>query len=219
MAQIQAQQVQLTSTNDRVWDNGPFNMASKIGMTYQQLQNELVVLRQSIEADLEKRLFVFVVPTKVAVMGDMLKTWKEIWEKFPLSKKDSMSAGECYALEQNTASVFHLMRVAEHGLRAIAKQVGVKLIDKGKPQPIEFATWDKVIQGIETKITAARNLSHGPAKNRRLQFYSNAAEHCKHIRDIWRNEVSHTRKDYNEGEALGILHRVKDFMSLLTTGI
>jgi hypothetical protein len=109
------------------------------------------------------------------------------------------------------------MRVAEYGLRYVAKKAGVKLTDKGKSQPIEYATWDKVIAEIKKQITAARALSHGPKKNMKLQFYSDAAENLTYIRDIWRNEISHTRKSYNEAEALGVLTRVRDFMELLAS--
>ena len=100
----------------------------------------------------------------------------------------------------------------------LLKKSGVKLTDKGKPQSIEFATWDKVITGIKTKIADVRLLPQGLRKNRNLQFYSDAAENCTYIRDIWRNEISHTRKNYNEGEAIGILKRVEDFMRLLAIG-
>jgi len=219
MAQHHAQHAHLQSTGDRVWDNGPFNMASKVGITYQQLQNELTVLRQTIEADLEKHLFIFVPPDKAKVLRDLPPNWKDIWKKFPESTTDTQLAAQCYALEQAMGCVFHLMRVAEHGLRAVARKVGVKLTDKGKRQPIEFATWDKAIAGINVEIAKARALPHGPRKNRRLQFYSNAAENCTYIKDLWRNETSHTRKRYNDAEALGVMNRVRDFMQLLVTGI
>ena len=217
IARIHAEKAHLQSTMDRVWDNGPFNMASKIGMTYQELKSELIVLRQAIEADLEKRDFVFIHPDKMKLLFEMEDDWSRIWEIIHKSKPDTKEAFYCYALERNTAAVYHSMRVAEFGLRFIAKKVGVKLKDNGKPQPIEHATWNKVIDGIKTKIAAARAMPHGPRRNRNLQFYSNAAENCTYIRDIWRNEISHTRKDfnYNEGEVLGVLIRVRDFMRFL----
>jgi hypothetical protein len=220
MALYHAQLAQLQSTYDRVWDNGPFQMATAVRLTHQECLNELKVLKECIEADLEKRSFVFIPPDKARFVCEIANNWNQVWKIIPESKHDTDEAVYCYALERNTAAVFHAMRIAEFGLRYIAKKVGVKLIDKGKLQPIEYATWDKVIQGINTKITAARTMPHGPRKNQNLQFYSSAAENCTYIKDIWRNEISHTRKgDYNDGEALGILNRVKDFMELLVRGI
>jgi hypothetical protein len=217
LAQHHAKEAVLQSTLDRVWDNGPFMMKSKVGITWQELQSELGVLRQSIEADLEKLDFVSIHPNKAVVMRGMERDWGRVWEVIPRAKADTEEAVYCYALERNTATVFHSMRVAEFGLRHIARKVGVKLIDKGKPQPIEFATWDKVIQGINAQIAVARTLPQGPRRNARLKFYSDVAEQCAWIRDIWRNEVSHTRKNWNDAEALGVLNRVRDFMSLLSS--
>lgn len=212
---------ELRSTMDRVWENGPFAMEVSIAvsMTWDRVLTELTFLRQTIEADLEKHLFAFVMPDKAKVLIELPEKWKLALGEFPEIAKDLQSAAECYALGQDMGCVFHLMRVAEHGLRAIARKVGVKLTDKGKPQPIEYATWDKVIAGIGSQIQRARALPQGPRKNSRLQFYSNAAENCTYIKDVWRNETSHTRKWYNDAEALGILNRVKDFMQMLATGI
>jgi hypothetical protein len=218
LASYHAQRTDLQSTYDRVWDNGPFCMAAKIGqMTNQNLLNELTVLRQAIEADLEKRSFVFILPGKEELVREIGTHWSHVWEVIPKSKHDTEEAVYCYALERNTAAVFHSMRVAEFGLRYLAKKVGAKLIDKGKPQPIEFATWDKVITGIKNKITAAHAMPKGPRRNKLLTFYSDVAEQCTWIRDIWRNEVSHTRKNWNGAEALGVLNRVRDFMLLLSS--
>jgi hypothetical protein len=215
MAQHHAGKAHLKSTNDRVWENGPFTLDSKLGLTYQQCANELKVLRECVEADLEKLWFAQIEPDKQRIVFNLPLSWKKIWDAIPECKWDTDEAFYCYALERHTAAVFHGMRVAEYGLRFIARQVGVRLTDKGKRQPIEYATWDKVIDGIKRKIEKARQQSHGPKKSKTLQFYSSAAENCTYIRDIWRNEVSHTRGAYNEGEALGVLERVRSFMDLL----
>jgi hypothetical protein len=218
LANYHAAHANLRSTMDRVWENGPFGMAVAvaIGMTWDRVLNELTVLRQTIAADLEKHMFAFVLPDKAKLLHEVSEKWKPIWDSFPdATDADTESAAECYALEQPMACVFHMMRVAEYGLRGIARKIGVTLTDRGKHQPVEYATWDKVITAIHNKIAAARQLSQGPKKSRKLQFYSDAAENCTYIRDLWCNETSHTRKRYNAAEALGIMNRVKDFMQLL----
>jgi hypothetical protein len=139
-----------------------------------------------------------------------------VYETFEKARQDIKDSGNCLAAGLSTACVFHLTRVAEFGLRHIAAKVGVKLKDKGKPQPIEYATWDKVITAIQIKIKDARQLPQGPQKIRRLAFFSDAAEQCSYIKDLWRNEVSHTRKRYNENEALRVMQRIRDFLQLLT---
>ena len=219
LAEAHAREYGFQSTLDRVCDTGPFRMAVKTKLiTWQQMEQELTVLRQAVEADLEKHLFAFVAPSKSSVMLGITKhPWDEIVEHFPEIETDLIHAGECYAFEQNTACVFHLMRVAEYGLRNIAASLHVTPKDKKKNIPIEYATWDKVISGINSKIAAARLLPHGKRKAKKLQFYSNAAENCSYLRDLWRNDVAHARKEYNEGEAFGVFNRVRDFMHLLSS--
>ena len=43
-----------------------------------------------------------------------------IEENFPSTLEEFCSAGKCIAFEENTAGVFHLMRIVDCGLRAVA---------------------------------------------------------------------------------------------------
>lgn len=190
-------------------------IAFRYNFTWQELRNQAQVLREAIESELPYRRFAILETAKANTLDRVSQDWSAVWGKFPETKEDTERAIECYALEQNTACVFHLMRVAEFGLRAIAKKVGVKLRDKGKPQPVEFATWEKVIAAIKNKITAAHGMAKGPRRKQQLQFHSDAADQCTYIRDVWRNEVAHTRGTYSDGEAQGVITRVRQFMEML----
>jgi hypothetical protein len=110
------------------------------------------------------------------------------------------------------------MRVAEFGLRRLAKNLRVALTDKGKRCPIEYKDWDKVITACRSKIAEARTLPVGAKKEKLLQHYSRAADSCEYMKDIWRNEVSHTRRRYRKQEALGVIERVKEFVQPLAKG-
>jgi len=127
---------------------------------------------------------------------------------------DIKSAGNCFAAEEYTATIFHLMRAAEHGLRALARKLRVRLSHSGHLQPIEFADWDKVITACKNKINAARALSPGPKRQAQLELYSDAADHCLFMKE-WRNNISHTRRPYIESEAQAMMDRVRDFLVLL----
>ncbi len=208
--------LQLQAGKDRC---DKFLIALRDALPWSELGTQAKVLQEAIQAELLYRRFAFVPMEKAEIWDKRSVSWSRIWEKFQEAKVDSERAIDCYALEQNTACVFHLMRVAEFGLRALAKKLGVKLIDKGKPQPIEYATWEKVIVAIKNKLAAAHAMSKGPRQRSKLQFYSNAADHCTYIRDVWRNDVAHTRGNYNDGEALGVVTRVRQFMELLATSI
>jgi hypothetical protein len=167
--------------------------------------------------NLSTRFFLFV-PADKAKHYQNAEMFGAAVVRFPEAIEDMSDAGTCYAANLPAACVFHLMRVAEFGLRALARKLNVSLRDKGKPCHIEYATWNKVLEGVDTKIKKLRAKSAGAKKNEELQFYSDAAEHCRHVRDIWRNEVSHTRTRYNEHEAFAAMNRISDFMQLLALG-
>ena len=216
-----AKLAKLQSTYDRVWDGGgPFWMASRAGITYQEAKHEFTVLRQCIEADLEKRLFAFIEPKRVELSSEMQERWADVLKNIPDAKADFEDAHLAYSLELRTATVFHLMRVAEHGLRVMAKKmrVSLDLKDKKGIVPIEFADWQKVITAIKNKLSLVGALPTGSKRQAKLEKYSDAADHCVFMKDIWRNTVSHARRPYKDQEALAALERVRDFMQFVATG-
>lgn len=213
-----AHKIELHSTLDRVWENGPFTMAVKVGITYQELRYELKVLREAIEADAEKRLFLFV-PTADAQRLQLLKDeWAPVWRAMPESHEDSFEATICFALDRHTACVFHRMRIAEYGLRYLAKRTATSkdLTHKKKHQPIELADWNAIITAINNKIEAWRSRARSSLKfQTRVELYSDANDHCTYMKDIWRNSTSHARRPYDKVEARRCLSRVENFMQFL----
>lgn len=181
-----------------------------------QVQLDGIIL--SLIGNLKARLFLFI-PSDRAAFHQSLALFGDAPYLFNEAGADMLDAGNSYAANLPNACIFHLMRVSEHGLRAIAGKVRVPLKHKGKKCPIEYADWEKVITGIENKIILIRRKPVGPKKNAELTFYSEAVSHCRHIRDIWRNEISHTRKRFSSPEAFAAMSRVADFMKLLTGGL
>jgi hypothetical protein len=218
IAQVLAIELKLESTNDRVWSGGGALYLKSNSLTWQQAYSELKFLREAIEADLEKHFFVQLTPSRKNLLDETKDNWEGVWLVIPTARQDIIEANMCFAFERYTATVFHSMRIAERGLRDIAKRLGVKVTDKGTPIPIESATWAKVIDQIQSKIKIQRQKIKGKAQALRLQHYAEAADHCEYMKDLWRNEVSHAGKFYNEGEALGALNRVHDFMLFLVKG-
>jgi hypothetical protein len=194
-AQICAKGAYLQSTYDRVQDQGAFNMLSKVGITWEQLKSELKVLRECIESDLQKHMFLVIPPKMHDLIQQMPQVWGEtIWKVMPETQFDTRQAIGCVAMELETASVFHFMRIAEYGLRHLAKKLSVKLTHKGKPHPIEYADWEKVIDALKIKIARVRQLPLGPSRQEKL---------------------THARKPYKSHEALAAMERVRDFMRFI----
>ena len=188
----------------------------------------LKIINDSIYEEMSKRHFLTVSEDRVGYLENLPQifpfenTYQDhtFWGnegaiKFRSAARDIRDAGNCLAAECHTAAVFHGMRVAEHGIRILAKRLKVVITHKGKPEPIEFATWEKVVDSIKSQLTKAHSLPRSAKRQNKLSYYSDLADRCTYMKDLWRNEVMHTRLSFNRLEAAGILQRVREFMQLL----
>lgn len=191
---------------------GKFHICLRDGLSWRELATQAKVLREAIESQLCDRRFAVVQTAKAKIFDEVSKDWAIVWEKFPSSQKDSKFAVECYALEQDTACVFHLMRVAEYGLRALARERKVKL---PKNRPLEWAEWNEIIVAIGKKVDAIANQKRGPKRDAALEFYRGALGQFQAFKDAYRNHVMHARGIYDEHQAASVLSHVRDFMSRL----
>ena len=98
--------------------------------------------------------------------------------------------------ELHTAVVFHSMRVAEHGLRVLAKKVRVSLDlrDKKGIVPVEYADWQKMITAFKNKLGKISALPTGPKRGAQLEKYSDAAESlCVYERHLAEHRLTRTQ--------------------------
>jgi hypothetical protein len=189
----------------------PGNYVSTAAVT-----RELELLHSDIMSELAGRKFAYIPPPNDKFFEQEQLFGEEVHSKLPSARVDIKDAGNCLAASLDTAAVFHLMRVAEHGLRALANRLRVTLKHKGQACPLELADWEQVITEIKNKIAVVRQLPKGSKQRKdKLELFSDAADHCTFMKDIWRNNTSHTRKPYKQSEAIGILERVQDFMEFL----
>jgi hypothetical protein len=182
---------------------------------YETLSVELRVLCEAIEGQLRHRRFAFISPDKAKLIEKIDNDWRAVLEKFSRAHPDIQAATECYALDCNTAAVFHSMRIAEYGLRALAWRLNLRQIGKQK-YPLEYAEWGMILNALSGKLKA---LQQSPGRSKRkaadTKFYADAASHADYLNEIWRKEVSHARGPYNAPEALNALTRTRQFMELL----
>jgi hypothetical protein len=134
----------------------------------------------------------------------------EVWQAFPETEGEIKNAGNCLAADLHTAAVFHLMRVVEYGLRALAAKLRVP-VAAGKR--IKYATWSTIISALQTRIETIDKTT-GKTKREKCDsnYYRLALNDCNIFKDFWRNDVMHTRGNYDEGEALEVYGRVKEFI-------
>jgi hypothetical protein len=71
---------------------------------------------------------------------------------FPSAYMDVVEAGRCLALNRNNAAIYHLMQVAEIGLRALAwdRRVTVKRGKLRSTVPLDYAQWGEMIGELES---------------------------------------------------------------------
>lgn len=184
-------------------------LAGKRGeFTRRRLAMEMRVLRETIDSGLENQLIYRYPNEKAAVLSNWRDQWASPLKTFPSAASDIWAGVDLWALGHSTASVFHFMRVLEHGLRALAKDVG---------KSFGTENWQNIIDQIESEIrNLGKSLPSGLAKNERLQFLSAAAKEFVYFKDGWRNYVSHNRGTYDEHQARSILEHVKTFMTTLS---
>lgn len=137
---------------------------------------------------------------RTAPFGDAVEA------RFPKAAKDIRAAARCFALNEWTACVFHLMRTLEHGLRWLAVEVGLGA------DAMAHENWKNVIDLIEAKIRAMEGLPKSPEKIARLKELSRLASQFRYFKDAWRNHVSHAHESYDDREAENVWHHVKTFM-------
>lgn len=135
---------------------------------------------------------------------------KMVLKRFATAELDIVSAGQCCALGQWTAAVFHAMRIAEHGLKQMARNTKIKILDLDRKE------WSTLIAKLEDHISEMRARPQRTSRlARRIEQYSEAAVQFRHFKDAWRKHVAHARKDYQESEARNVLTSVKHFMRAL----
>jgi hypothetical protein len=181
-----------------------------------ELNTRSRALRDAIVTELSEHLYYQYPRDK----GQKLQSWKADWQPivtaFPNTEREIFSATDCYALGHDTASVFHSMRVAEHGLRAIALERRIKL---PKNKAVEWATWQEIIRALDEETKKIGGKKPGKARDAALAFYSGARADINGFKDEYRNLVMHVRATYDRHHSLRALTNVHDFMGRVAAKI
>jgi hypothetical protein len=184
---------------------------------WSELNTRARAARDAIETELRHHLYYQYPKQK----GEKLILWKEDWKTslaaFPAIQREVFDATDCYGLGHNTASVFYSMRIAEHGLRALAKERKVRL---AKNKPLEWGTWQEIIRTLDNEIKEiGAKKKAGAAKDAALEFYSGARADLNGFKDEYRNLVSHVRATYDDVQAFRALTTVNAFMERIAVKI
>lgn len=175
------------------------------------LHQELKALMEAVEDGLKSQL-IYRYPAEKA---KILMAWKDDWAAvvsvFSQAEDDIKATVDLWAMGHATASVFHAMRVLEYGLHGLAAELKLTF---------SIQMWHNIISEIESAIKKeANSLPRGEARNRRLQFLSEAAKEFGYFKDGWRNYVSHNKCSYDEHQARSVMEHVRQFMTTIAANL
>jgi hypothetical protein len=187
-------------------------------ISYPEITQELTVLKQAIEDDIQYERFYHYPQTSGSLVLRVEADWAQTIQAFPSAQmRSEIDAGvDCYALQQTTAAVFHFMRIAEYGLRALGKERRIQL---PKNKPIEWAMWNEILIEIDKAKKLIEQKAAGAKKDAALDFYSGALANFSGFKDQYRNMVMHVRRIYTPIEAEMAMRQVRDFMNKLSSKI
>jgi hypothetical protein len=188
---------------------------SLIGELYNtQMITEIQGLQISIVNEAADRKLAFIPTNKVCFFEQETLFGGAVNAAFPSAAPEIKDAGNCLAAELDTAAVFHFMRVAEFGLRALARHLKVRV--KGT---VDYADWGTILAGIDRKLSALQRKPKGKKKSQELEFYRRVESECNALKDVWRNNVMHSRGRYNSHESIAVYLRVSEFMERLAARV
>ncbi len=188
-----------------------------------------IELRHRINDELEQHLWMYLERNQVEYFNQEMLFGEEVYDNFPTARDDIREAGNCYATGAYTASVFHLMRAAEVGAKAMIralkaqKYIGGRKMVKGKMvfqrKSIELCDWQTLIRGLREAYKGLDKKSSTSVKRKAtLAFYSEALSQFEYLKNGWRNSISHghevapDRRFFLQGETEDIIKNTRHFM-------
>ncbi len=130
---------------------------------------------------------------------------EQVTAKFRGAAADIKNAGNCLALQQPDACVFHLMRAMEVAVRVLAKRVGMTITPT--------VTWRRLTGSMDGKI---KTMPGGTAvQKERKDRWEEARANLHQVGSVWRNGTMHPANSYTRGQASDIFSAVRVFMGAL----
>jgi hypothetical protein len=190
-----------------------FESALEYTLTPQDYRVHMQTIHETIEDELKRRSVYYIKRGKAEIVKQIPGDWKQTLSSFRKAEPEIKAAAMCYATDNSTAAVFHLMRVAELGLRGLARERAV-VLDKNRP--IEWADWEELLKAVRKKVDTLNGKPRGNARGRAVEFYSGVLGEFGAFKDVYRNNVMHMRVSYDENQAMSVMNHVREFMERLS---
>lgn len=172
----------------------------EFGCTYSELSKIAENLKNRIQDEYEDFLFLWIEEIDLYQKDDLFG--EQVGERFKGASFDIKEAGSCYAVGRYTACVYHLMRVAEFGLKSIGKRVGFS---------DDRAMWEPILGFINAELSRNREKMSDLFKGD-IEFLSGIATHMHVVNLAWRRRVAHVERTYTQEEAKQIFDSTRNLM-------
>ena len=201
-------QLELNSTVDLI-ESTRCRCSEDDRMTAGELREHLDSLYPFLHSEASKLRFLRMTKEESGMFDNGKLFGLEVVAAFPSDETtyEIKEAGNCFALGRYTATVFHLMRVLEKGLKALADKLPILF-----SIPFEYQNWHNIIEQIEARIKDMNQQGASQQKTDDLKVYSEIAKEFRYFKDAWRNSVAHSRETYGREQALSISRHVGEFM-------
>ena len=128
---------------------------------------------------------------------------------FPASQADVAEGGMCFGFGRYTACVFHMLRAAEPGMRALARAAGItKTVARDQD-------WGPLLSEIETSVRKINSWPSGASKSAAQDFFDGAIADAKALVEAARKLAGGVRA-FDEPAALNVCDRTTDFLGRLS---
>lgn len=161
---------------------------------------EYSLLLSFVMDELENRLFLFVPPDRAPYFERSADV-----PNMPTADRELVRAGNCFAVGEYTAAVFHAMRAVEVGLNAVYACLGLPDL------AVSARSWGILCNKIHDEIKR-----RGGAWNEQAKFFAIHVTLAS-VKNSWRNETMHVEATYDEPQAKSILANVTTFVQGLAS--
>jgi HEPN domain-containing protein len=163
---------------------------------------------ERITDELKLKSFYRLTPEAARLHDDPYPFGEVVVGKFPSTQVDIEEAAKCLALGRATATVFHLMRVMEVGLKALGTRLGVD-IDSTR-------SWEGILNKSHGMMTKPYTVKP-PEWAGDEAFLSEAVVMLTAVKTAWRNPTMHIERLYTLEQADDVWRAAKSFMGQLAT--
>ena len=124
-------------------------------------------------------------------------------KKFKNAAADIEKAGDCLAMQQPTACIFHLMRAMEVVVRKLGRRLNMKITPK--------TTWRQITGNMDQKIAKMPDATSSQLHKKNAWEATRSNLH--HVGSVWRNNTMHPAVSYTPAQALDVLNATRVFMN------